>query len=57
MNDKNRKVISVSLRKNIEMVVYHNVGPDGKKDSLTKHEVLDPKRPAFSRFKKPIFTR
>lgn len=35
------KEISVSPRKNIKMVVFHNVGPDGKKYSITRHLKLD----------------
>jgi len=49
-----RKVISVSIRKNIEMVVYHNVGPDGKKGSITRFEQLNPMKPVYRRFKSQV---
>jgi len=44
-----RKVISCSPKKNIEMVVYHNEGPDGKKQSITRHEPLNSARPQYKR--------
>jgi hypothetical protein len=45
-----RKVISTSVKKNIEMVVYHNIDESGKKFSITRHERLSDKRPPYSRF-------
>lgn len=44
-------VVSTSVRKNIALTVYHNVGPDGKRDSITRHEKLIDARPAYRRFK------
>lgn len=44
-----KKVISVSEKKNIQMVVYHNEGPDGKKASITRHEVLQPGKKVYRR--------
>lgn len=52
------KIISVSPRKNIQQVVYHNEGPNGKKASITRHEVLDPlKAPYRRQFKKDYFNK
>ncbi len=44
-----RKVISTSPKKNLEMVVYHNVLPNGKKESLTRFEALDETRHQYKR--------
>jgi hypothetical protein len=44
-----RRVISVSPKKNIEMVVYHNTNEQGVKQSITRHERLNPERPAYRR--------
>lgn len=46
-----KKVISVSPRKNIQQVVYHNELPSGKKESITRHEPLNPEKPGYRRFK------
>ena len=43
--------ISESKKKNIRMVVYHNVGPDGKKGSITRFEAIDTTKPVYRRFK------
>ncbi len=49
-----RIVISVSPRKNIEMVVYHNTNHLGQKESITRHEPLNPARSVYRRqFAKP----
>jgi hypothetical protein len=55
----NMKIISVSSRrKNIQMVVYHNQGADGKKQSITRFEPQDPSKPCYKRFgSKPTFSR
>lgn len=51
--NNNRTVVSVSPRKNVEMVIYTNVGEDGRKSSITRHEPMDKTRPAYRRqFKK-----
>ncbi len=42
-------VISVSPRKNLEMVVYQNVGTDGKKHSITRFEALTQSRAQYKR--------
>jgi hypothetical protein len=47
---KGKTVISTSTRKNISMVVYHNIDADGKKYSVTKHERLRSDRPEYRRF-------
>jgi hypothetical protein len=31
------------------MCVYHNIGPDGKKTSITRHEPIDPSKPCIRR--------
>ena len=50
MNEK-IKIISVSCpRKNIKMVVYHNVGPDGKRESITRFEAQNPLKACYRRF-------
>lgn len=46
-----KKIISQSIRKNIQQVVYHNELPDGTKQSITRHEPLDNLRPVYRRFK------
>lgn len=52
------KIISVSPRKNIQQVVYQNELPNGKKDSITRHEPLNPDKPHYRRsFKKEYFNR
>lgn len=52
-NEKEKGItVSVSSQKNIRMVVYHNVGPDGKKASITRHEPLNPALPHYKRFGK-----
>lgn len=47
---ENKIVISESVRKNIRLVVYQNTNERGEKGSITRHEVLDPKRPVYRRF-------
>jgi hypothetical protein len=42
-------IVSASPKKNIKQVVYINVGPDGKKDSITRHEPLDSSAPVYRR--------
>lgn len=42
-------IISENVRKNHRMSVYHNTGPDGKKQSITRHEPIDPHRPCIRR--------
>ncbi len=42
-------VISESLRKNLKMVVYQNELPSGKKDSITRHEPLNPAKGVYKR--------
>jgi hypothetical protein len=44
-----RIVISESPRKNIQMVVYHNVDGAGRKASITRHEPLNPARSVYRR--------
>lgn len=48
------KVISVSLRKNLQQVVYHNVDASGKKQSITRHIPLNPDKPVYRRFSKGV---
>jgi hypothetical protein len=48
MNEK-KVIISESIAKNSREVVYHNVGPDGKKDSITRHEPINPAKPVYKR--------
>jgi len=48
---KARTVVSTSERKNVQMVVYHNVDADGKKFSITRHENLRSDKPEYRRFK------
>jgi hypothetical protein len=51
-------IISISSRKNIKMVVYHNKLPSGKIESITRFEPLDPDRPVYKRtFRKPSHSR
>lgn len=48
-----KKVLSVSPSKNIQMCVFHNVGADGKKSSITRFEPLNSLKPCYKRaFKK-----
>lgn len=50
MSEKNgRRVISVSPKKNIEMVVYHNTNSQGVVDSITRHEPLNPAKSVYRR--------
>jgi len=42
-------VISSNPNRNHRMVVYHNVGSDGKKYSLTRHEPIDRSKPCIRR--------
>ena len=52
---KNNAVLySDSPRKNISQQVFHNVGPDGKKFSITRHVLLDSSKPGYRRFKKGV---
>jgi hypothetical protein len=44
-----KKIISESIKKNIREVVYYNEGPDGKKQSITRHEPLNPARNSYKR--------
>lgn len=46
---RGRIVISTSPRKNIQMVVFQNEGPDGRKASITRHLALDSTRPVYRR--------
>lgn len=48
-----RKVISVSIKKNLQMVVYHNVDERGVKASITRFEALNPDKPVYRRFARP----
>lgn len=54
MSESNRRIVSTSERKNIQEVVYHNIGPDGKKASITRFEPLWKSRPVYNRFKKGL---
>lgn len=49
INENGRRVISVSPKKNIEMVVYHNVDEKGRKASITRHEPLNPQKHVYRR--------
>jgi hypothetical protein len=49
MSEVKRRVISTSIRKNIEMVVYHETDERGRKCSITRHERLNPNKPAYKR--------
>lgn len=42
-------IISENPRRNHRMVVYHNVGSDGKKHSITCHEPIDKTKPCIRR--------
>lgn len=42
-------MISVSPRKNIEMVVYRNTNEQGVTQSTTRHERLNPAKPPYRR--------
>jgi len=48
MNEK-KIIISESPKKNSRQVVYHNIGPDGKKDSITRHEPINSAKPVYKR--------
>jgi hypothetical protein len=48
MSEK-RIVVSSSPQKNIEEVIYINVLPSGKKDSITRFEALNPNKPVYRR--------
>lgn len=56
-NNRTKFIISVSTRKNLQMVVYQNVGPDGRKDSITRFEPLCVDRPQYRRFRVPVRER
>jgi hypothetical protein len=49
MSETKGKELSFSTKKNLKMVVYHNVGPDGKKFSITRFESLRSDRPQYKR--------
>lgn len=50
------KVISTSLRKNLQMVVYHNTNAAGKKQSITRFLPLNDQKPCYKRqFGRPSF--
>ncbi len=39
----------VNSHKNLRQVVYYNEGPDGKKQSITRHEPLNPAKSVYKR--------
>jgi hypothetical protein len=49
MSEPKKLYISDSPTKNIREVVYHNIGPDGKKDSITRHEPINASKPVYKR--------
>ena len=48
-NEPKSRVISTSTKKNVQMVVYHNVNERGVKQSITRFEPLNPNKPAHKR--------
>ncbi len=40
MDSTNRTIISANPARNMCMAIYTNIGPTGKKSSITRHEAL-----------------
>lgn len=49
MSQENRKVLSVSERKNLQMVTYVNVNHLGQRQSITRFEPLTTGKPVYKR--------
>lgn len=49
MSQENRKVLSVSERKNLQMVAYTNVNHLGQRQSITRFEPLSSSKPVYKR--------